>query len=54
MPATSWWCPVGDAWEAEILRRPGSRLFMEDGSHPTPRGNQLTAETFYKAIFGGV
>jgi hypothetical protein len=24
---------------------------MDDGSHPTPRGNELTAETFFAAFF---
>ncbi len=46
--------PVGDAWEAEFSTGGGSALFMEDGSHPSPRGNQLTAETFYKTFFGGL
>jgi hypothetical protein len=44
--------PVGDAWETEVKAGRGSALFMEDGSHPTPLGNDLTAATFYKAIYG--
>ncbi len=43
--------PVGDAWEAEFSAGRGTALFMDDGSHPTPLGNDLTAATFYKAIF---
>jgi hypothetical protein len=46
--------PVGDAWETEVSAGRGTALFMEDGSHPSPRGNQLTAETFYQTIFGGL
>lgn len=44
--------PVGDAWEAEVSAGRGNDLFMDDGSHPTPLGNDLTAATFYKAIYG--
>jgi lysophospholipase L1-like esterase len=29
----------------------GAALFMEDGSHPSPSGNQLIAQTFYNTIF---
>ena len=43
--------PVGDAWEREISAGRGGGLFMEDGSHPTPRGDELTAETFFAAFF---
>lgn len=43
--------PVGDAWDREISAGRGSELFMPDGSHPTPRGNELTAETFFTAFF---
>jgi hypothetical protein len=46
--------PVGDAWEAQFSAGRGTALFMEDGSHPSPRGNQLTAETFYQTIFGAL
>jgi hypothetical protein len=45
--------PVGDAWENEVRAGRGEALFMEDGSHPTPHGDQLTAATFYEAIYGG-
>ena len=44
--------PVGDAWETEISAGQGAALFVEDGSHPSPLGNQLTAQTFYETIFG--
>lgn len=43
--------PVGDAWEREISAGRGSGLFIDDGSHPTARGNELTAETFFAAFF---
>ena len=44
--------PVGDFWEREVSAGRGEALFMPDGSHPTERGNQLTAEAFYETIFG--
>ena len=43
--------PVGDAWEREFSAGQGGELFMEDGSHPAPRGNELIAETFFEAFF---
>ena len=43
--------PVGDAWEREISAGRGGELFMEDGSHPTQQGNELTAAAFYEAFF---
>ena len=43
--------PVGDAWEREISAGRGGGLFMDDGSHPTSLGNELTAETFFAAFF---
>ncbi len=43
--------PVGDAWEREISAGRGGVLFMDDGSHPTPRANELIAETFFAAFF---
>ncbi len=44
--------PVGDAWEKEYSAGRGASLFVEDGSHPTAGGNELTATVFYKAFFG--
>lgn len=44
--------PVGDAWETEVSAGQGAALFVEDGSHPSPSGDQLTARTFYQTIFG--
>jgi hypothetical protein len=44
--------PVGDAWERAISQGNGAELFMPDGSHPTSKGNTLTAETFYQSIYG--
>lgn len=43
--------PVGDAWEGEVSAGHGAALFAEDGSHPSPSGDQLTAKTFYQTIF---
>jgi len=45
--------PVGDAWEREVSAGRRDELFQADGSHPTPRGNRLAAETFYEALFSG-
>lgn len=44
--------PVGDAWEKEVNAGKSNELFMPDGSHPTPAGVHLNAETFYRAFFG--
>lgn len=44
--------PVGDAWEWEWSAGGGAALFLEDGSHPTGKGNDLTAATFVEAFFG--
>lgn len=44
--------PVGDAWEREWSAGRGKALFMEDGSHPTQVGNDLTGRTFAEAFFG--
>ncbi|MBC8125646.1 MAG: hypothetical protein H8M99_00655 [Gloeobacteraceae cyanobacterium ES-bin-144] len=38
--------PVGDGWEREVSAGHASLLFMPDGKHPTPRGNELTARVF--------
>lgn len=43
--------PVGDAWEREMSAGRGGGLFMDDGSHPTPAGNALTAEVFHETFF---
>lgn len=44
--------PAGDAWEREAKAGRVEKLFLADGSHPTPFGNTITAEVFYKTIFG--
>ena len=44
--------PAGDAWEREVNAGRGADLFMADGSHPTPLGNQVTAGAFAEAFFG--
>lgn len=45
--------PAGDAWEREFVAGRGSELFVEDGSHPSGYGNEVTAREFYRVIFGG-
>lgn len=44
--------PVGDVWEREWSAGRGGALFMEDGSHPTQAGNDLTGSAFADAFFG--
>ena len=43
--------PAGDAWEREFVAGRGSDLFLEDGSHPSSYGNEITAREFYRVIF---
>ena len=43
--------PAGDAWEAEMSAGTGLRLFQDDGSHPSPAGDELNAKTFYHTLF---
>jgi hypothetical protein len=45
--------PAGDAWEREFMAGRGSDLFVDDGSHPSSFGNDVTAREFYRVIFGG-
>lgn len=45
--------PAGDAWERESRAGRGSELYVEDGSHPSSYGNEVTAREFYRVIFGG-
>ena len=45
--------PAGDAWEREFVAGRGSDLFVDDGSHPSSYGNEITAREFYRVIFGG-
>jgi hypothetical protein len=42
---------VGDAWESEIAKGRGARLFMPDGLHPSRDGVRLNAQVFYEAFF---
>lgn len=44
--------PAGDDWEREFSAGRGRSLFQEDGSHPSAAGNRVTAETFYRTLFG--
>jgi hypothetical protein len=43
--------PAGDAWEKEAAAGRLNLLFMPDGSHPSPYGDRITAETFYRTLF---
>lgn len=45
--------PVGDAWQREVDVGNLTRLFTEDGSHPSAYGNEVTARIFYQTFFGG-
>ena len=42
--------PVGLAWRASILQRPGLELYNADKSHPTPAGTYLAACVFYATL----
>jgi len=42
---------VGDAWQKEIRAGRAGGLFQNDGSHPTPGGNDLTASVFIGTFF---
>lgn len=42
--------PAGEAWEREVARGAGNGLFMPDGRHPSPKGNDLTAEVFFETL----
>ncbi len=42
---------VGDAWESEMAKGRGMRLFMSDGLHPSRDGVRLNAQVFYEAFF---
>ena len=44
--------PAGDAWEREFMAGRGRDLFIDDGSHPSSYGNEITAREFYRVIFG--
>jgi hypothetical protein len=46
--------PAGDAWEREFMAGRGSDLYVDDGSHPSSFGNEITAREFYRVIFDGV
>jgi hypothetical protein len=43
--------PVGDAWEREFSAGNSGKLFMPDGSHPSPYGNAVTARVFFETLF---
>lgn len=43
--------PAGDAWEREFMAGRGKDLYVNDGSHPSSFGNEITAREFYRVIF---
>ena len=43
---------VGDVWQHEVSAGRGDGLFLPDGSHPTRRGDLLTAQAFCETFFG--
>jgi len=43
--------PAGDGWEQEYRAGRGAELYVEDGSHPSEFGNEVTARVFYETIF---
>jgi hypothetical protein len=42
--------PAGDAWELEAKNGKLADLFVADGSHPSAKGNALTAKVFADAL----
>lgn len=42
---------AGDAWEREFRAGRGADLFVEDGSHPSDFGNQVSTRVFFETIF---
>lgn len=42
--------PAGDAWEREARKGKLADLFMADGSHPSAKGNAITATAFAEAF----
>lgn len=43
--------PVGLVWQKAQQDDPGLKLWIEDGSHPSPLGSFLAADVFYAVIF---
>ena len=41
---------VGEVWNLSKKLRPGIKLYLSDGSHPSPLGSFLTACAFVKAL----
>lgn len=44
--------PVGEAWHAAQGKSPPLDLWLDDGSHPNPKGTYLAACVFYAVITG--
>lgn len=44
--------PAGDAFQIASRRNPNLRLYDRDGSHPSPAGSLLAAETLYSVLTG--
>jgi hypothetical protein len=44
--------PVGNAWYAAYVERPGLNLWDRDGRHPNRAGSYLAAYVFYGHLTG--
>ena len=44
--------PVGPAWHVAMANDADIRLYVDDGSHPTPAGSYLAACVFQVTLFG--
>jgi hypothetical protein len=42
--------PAGDAWVRAWARKPGLRLYADDGLHPSPLGSYLAALAIYAVL----
>ncbi len=43
--------PVGEVWRDVLGREPKTRLYAEDGLHPTPEGSYLAAMMIFKELY---
>ncbi len=43
--------PAGDYWETLFRDGKGRGLYQEDGSHPSPEGDEVTARAFFDTLY---